>query len=310
MGEAASDAGARKVRSAAFWRLLHGLLPLGQRLNAIMRCFIEPRGLVAVPWGRQWLTLDAAWLRVPSTASAPLYQGPWRQNPEFFVLVVPMLPKDGQGAFVDIGANIGVYTLNARAAAAMPIIAFEPEPAAFALLSRNMADNAMPSVTIHNAACGDRPGTLRFRGGINGAIADDTDDDTIPVPVVRLDDALRGIPVAVIKIDCEGYEWQVLNGCRDVIAASRPGLFVELHPKLIARYGHSLAEVCELLRRDYDLDFWMFSPDPRGRLLRFLVRYRPRLRPLPDEAAMLATAARRPMPDQIFLRATPRAEKE
>jgi len=312
LGEAKSGAGVRKVRSAVFWRLLHGLLPLGQRLNAIMRCFIEPRGFVVVPWGRPWLTLDAGWLRVPSTASAPFYQGPRRQNPEFFALVAPMLAKAGQGAFVDVGANIGVYTLNARAAATMPIVAFEPEPAAFALLSRNTDGNDLPAVTIHNVACGDRPGILRLRSGINGAVAgdtpdaDDADTDTIAVPVVRLDDALRGVSVAVIKIDCEGYEWQVLSGCREVIAAWRPGLFVELHPKLIGSYGHSLDEVCDLLRPDYNLDFWMFSPAPRRRLPRFLARYRVGLRPLPDEAAMLAVAARLPMPDQIFLRATPR----
>jgi FkbM family methyltransferase len=311
LGETASRIDVRRVRSAALWRLLYGLLPLGQRLNALISWFVAPRGLIAVPWGRHWLTIDAAWLGVLSTASAPIYQAPRRQSPEFFALVVPLLAGCGEGIIADIGANIGVYTINFRAADTRPIVAFEPEPSIFALLARNVSDNALASVTVRNVACGDQPGMSGFRGGINGEIVGDDADGTMSVPVVRLDDELRGTRVAFIKIDCEGYEWHVLNGSRDLMATWRPALFVELHPKLISRYGHSLYDVCDLLRSRYELEFWQFNPHLRARFgaLRFLARYRQSLRRFPGEAAMLAQAAQQPVPDQIFLCAPPRGER-
>jgi FkbM family methyltransferase len=296
----------RKVRSAFVWRALQSLLPLGQRYNALIRCVIAPRGLVAVRWGPHRLTLDAAWLRVPSSASAPIYRGPRRQNPEFFALLAPMLAEAREGLFVDVGANIGVYTLDARAVSARPILAFEPEPSIFALLARNVVGNTLPQIELRNLACGDWSGTLPFHSGINGAVAREADGGGASVPVVRLDDELRGRDVAVIKIDCEGYEWQVLSGCREMIAARRPTLFVELHPRLIGRYGHSLEDVCDLLRPHYELAFWMFAPAPRSRPGRFLMRYWPGLRRLPDEAAMLKVVTQGQPPDQIFLCATPR----
>jgi len=298
----------RRMRGAGFWRGVHALLPLGQRFNPLIALFTGSGGLIAVPWGRHWLTIDARWLRVPSTAAAPIYRTPRRQNPEFFAFVAPMLAASGPGAIVDVGANIGVYTLNFRGITDAPVVAFEPDPASFALLAKTVADNGLRSVTLRNVACGDAPGRLNFVSGINGAVTADNERGTGDVPVVRLDDALAGQPIALIKIDCEGYEWQVLNGCRDIIATQRPSLFVELHPKLVGRYGHSLAEVCDLLRPHYYLAFWEADPMQRGRWrwLRFLARYGGGLRRLAGEQDMLGRATGARAPDQIFLCATPR----
>lgn len=297
----------RRVRGVRVWRGLKRLLPLGQRFNRLIALCTGSGGLLAVPWGRHWLTIDAAWLRVPSTAAAPIYNTPRRQNPEFFALVSPMLAASGPGAIVDVGANIGVYTLNFREHSAAPIVAFEPDPTSFDLLSRNVADNALPSVTARRTACGDAPGRQRFCCGINGAMAAGGDGDA-DVPVIRLDDALAGQRVAFVKIDCEGYEWQVLSGVRALIEAQKPLLFVELHPKLIGRYGHSLAEVCDLLRPRYHLEFWEADATQRShwRWVRFFGRYRDGLRRLAGERDMFARAAADPAPDQIFLCARPR----
>jgi hypothetical protein len=114
--------------------------------------------------------------------------------------------------------------------------------------------------------------------------------------------------VSLIKIDCEGFEWGVLAGCREIIAAYRPLLFVELHPGLIGAFGHSLAEVCDVLRPAYELQFWDANPSQRSksRLTRYFGRYRHEMVRLHDEAHMLAAATREPRPDQLFLLALPR----
>jgi FkbM family methyltransferase len=310
MTQSRAIAPVRTLHQAYLWRLLQAMLPLGQRFNLLLLLLLRTDGYFAVPWGRHWLTIPAAWLDVASSASAPIYQTPRRQNPEFFALLAPQIDASRGGCIVDVGANIGVYTLNIRARTAAPLLAFEPEPSSFRLQCHNVAANGLAGVTIKNCACGDWTGEVGFQGGINGAVAGRAGEPngTFPVPVVRLDDELRDFSaVDLIKIDCEGFEWHVLNGCGETIAAKRPVLFVELHPKLIGNYDRTLAQVCDLLRPHYSLAFWDINPAQRSRsrLRRFLSRYRQRLVPLASEAAALALAAREPRPDQLFLLALP-----
>lgn len=301
----------RKVYSAWFWRLLHVAVPFEQRLNPLLRRLFGSDSWLRVPWGGHWLTIDAVWLAIGSSASAPLYRGPRRQNPEFFEILSPCLETLARGAIVDVGANIGVYTLNFRRYSDAPIISFEPDPGMFRLLQETLRFNDVAGVSAFNLACGDDDGRLHFCEGINGSIAagESVIETTTCVAVVRLDDQLAGIgPISLIKIDCEGYEWNVLNGCADIILAQRPILFVELHPSLIGAYGHSLDEVCDLLRDKYALMFWGFRAMQRSRHrpLRFLSRYGSGLKRLSGEAEALALANLAQPPDQLFLLALPK----
>ena len=86
----------------------------------------------------------------------------------------------------------------------------------------------------------------------------------------------------------------------------RPVLFVELHPNLIGKYGHSLRDVCDLLREQYDLSFWEVRPMQRLRFraLRFLSRYWGGLEAISGDA-LAAVVDRQPRPDQVFLLARP-----
>jgi FkbM family methyltransferase len=301
----------RKLYSARLWRWLHAVFPLEQRLNPLLRRFYGRDGRLCVPWGRDWLTIDGAWLDIGSSASAPLYRGPRSQNPEFFAILAPCLETLARGTIVDVGANIGVYTLNFRCYSDAEIVAFEPDPNTFRLLQETLTANAVPRVSAFNLACGDDSGQLGFCAGINGSVAsgDQSADETTPVAVIRLDDQLAGVsPISLIKVDCEGYEWHVLNGCAGILLLQRPLLFVELHPRLIGAYGHSVEEVCDLLRDRYDLTFWDFRPMQRSRtrVLRFLSRYCSGLKRLSGEAEALALAKLEPRPDQLFMLALPK----
>ena len=311
MSDASRVEPVRTLYQAYLWRILHAMLPLGQRFNPLLSWLLGAHGYIAVPWGRYWLTIAAPWLDVASTASAPIYRSPRRQNPEFFSLLGPHLKPSSPGHIVDVGANIGVYVLNIRAATPAPLLAFEPDPDSCRLLQHNVAANALASASVKNCACGDSAGQIAFRRGINGAVAGRVADAdaTLSVPVVRLDDELRGLEaVDLIKIDCEGFEWQVLKGCMETLAVKRPVLFVELHPTMIDNYGRSLTQVFDLFRPSYTLEFWDLNPAhrSRSRLRRFLGRYRDRLVRLAGEAEALALAARVPRPDQLFLLGVPR----
>jgi FkbM family methyltransferase len=112
--------------------------------------------------------------------------------------------------FVDVGANIGSYTILAGATGA-DVMAFEPGER-FADLKRNIEVNAGISVDCRETAVGASAGQLSFTVGldtINRAAA--TGENSRSVPVVRLDDVVERAPM-LIKVDVEGYEAAVLAG--------------------------------------------------------------------------------------------------
>ena len=139
--------------------------------------------------------------------------------------------------FADVGANVGSYTILAAGAAGARAIAFEPIPSTYAHLRRNIALNGLEDrVEARCAGVGARAETLTFtsdRDTTNQVVRDGDGGHgpTLEVPVVRLDDALAGAVPAVVKIDVEGFEGEVLDGAAATL--SDPGLIglvIELAP--------------------------------------------------------------------------------
>jgi FkbM family methyltransferase len=143
---------------------------------------------------------------------------------------------------LDVGANVGTHTL-AFSKAVGPdglVLAFEPQPTVFGLLSINIIENNAINVLAFNAAAGNAAGwidmpSINYTKQSNyGAIQlgsflmnDENEVNRIPVPVHRLDDLKAASSANVIKIDVEGMEAAVLEGARGLITKSRPVLLVE-----------------------------------------------------------------------------------
>ena len=132
-------------------------------------------------------------------------------------LLAPFVRKGG--TFVDIGANIGTYTLWASRLVGPTgrVVALEPHPRTFAKLRFNILANEAGNVVLLNVAAGDEEGTalLRFDGGgnIGGAsllqVRQGAPEITVPIPVRPLKSLLEKAGVTrpdVIKIDVEGFE--------------------------------------------------------------------------------------------------------
>lgn len=85
-------------------------------------------------------------------------------------LLASLIPELKDGALMDAGANIGLYTLLLRSATDRPIIAYEPQPFLFKLLQWNLAYNRIENVDARNTACGSKNSTIAFNIGINGAV--------------------------------------------------------------------------------------------------------------------------------------------
>lgn len=164
----------------------------------------------------------------------------WQRS--VFMFLLDLLPA--RGVFVDVGAHIGTFSVAAAAhmGAAGKVIAFEPDPANYALLRENARLNGV-AIDARNVAVADRPGTLQLlrdpdnAGGHRLAQAP-AEADAIAVPVVALDEALRDQPyVTCLKIDVQGGEPAVLESARRYIAAGG-----QLHTVLMEFTPHRWAQ--------------------------------------------------------------------
>ncbi|MEJ7636566.1 MAG: FkbM family methyltransferase, partial [Singulisphaera sp.] len=112
---------------------------------------------------------EVGWLRLDLRDREMLAQTYWvglsNTDRDSIRLLTRLLDPDA--VFVDVGANVGVYTLAlARhlGRGAGRVIAFEPHPTNFRRLQEHIALNALTNVTAENLGVSDRPGTLEVAG--------------------------------------------------------------------------------------------------------------------------------------------------
>lgn len=150
------------------------------------------------------------------------------------------------GCILDIGANIGSLSLE-YASWGRKVIAFEPDPHAFSLLSRNMAENNA-SVAIHQIAVGLQPGTMSFNSVRGEGLGQSRIDSagSFKVEVVNLDSMVFD-QIAGIKIDVEGFEWAVTKGGLNTIQQHRPIIQWEANRTAMKRWGWLPVDVVDML---------------------------------------------------------------
>jgi FkbM family methyltransferase len=122
-----------------------------------------------------------------------------------------------QDLCIDIGANVGVYTVLSSAAIGARTISIEPIPSTYSKLVANiLCNNVSARVTSYNIGLGRENDTLVFtsdRDAGNHVVPKGTrDGNTIEVPVRPLDDVVGDESPAIIKMDVEGWESEVLAG--------------------------------------------------------------------------------------------------
>jgi FkbM family methyltransferase len=165
--------------------------------------------------------------------------------------------------FVDVGANIGSYTVLASAHVGARSISFEPAPVAFAHLRNNVAINSIHSqVKCHNMALGSKNGVVEFTSKldtVNHVAVHHDKAEKIQIELTYLDDVLQGEMPQLIKIDVEGFESEVIKGATKTL--SNDGLkaiIIELNGSG-ARYGYDEEEINHYLT---SLGFYPYTYDP------------------------------------------------
>jgi FkbM family methyltransferase len=171
--------------------------------------------------------------------------------------------------FLDVGANVGMYSVWVSGVTDADSIAFEPVPATFDLLQRNIRLNDLAHrITAHQVAAGADAGSVLMtssKGGLDHIVLGEASEGSVRVPIERLDELVAGRAPAAMKVDVEGFELAALKGGAGVLTnASLRAIVIELQDWTLKKFGTSEAEV-----RDYLASFG-FRPhayDPKSRAL-------------------------------------------
>ena len=182
------------------------------------------------------------------------------------VALVDQLLKPGD-CFVDVGANVGIYSLIAgrRVGPDGSVIAIEPSPSTMRALRMTVAINGISSLTqTHECALGSADGTATLHceatSGHSSLVGPtESTRSTVEVPVKNGDSLFGTIRPALIKIDVEGWEPDVVKGLEKLIKRSRKlCLIVEFSPDHIRRRGIEPTEWFEAIRA-LGFDCWQIS---------------------------------------------------
>jgi FkbM family methyltransferase len=150
--------------------------------------------------------------------------------------------RDGD-LFLDIGSNIGSYTILASGVRRAITWAFEPDPDTVNALKRNIElNNLSDRVVIYELALGDRDGTVSFTRGLDtiNRVASNGVPSTRNVSIRRLDALIGASRPLMIKMDVEGYEEPVVRGAHRLLASDSLKV-VELEtltPEIEATFRH------------------------------------------------------------------------
>jgi FkbM family methyltransferase len=230
----------------------------GQRLRALLRAaryqararVLRRRGVARLgEHSRLWVDAHR------TAASMALYANP-PDLPE--MLAWRRALRDG-GLFVDVGANVGTYTIWAAEHGA-DVIAIEPAADTFSLLKENIALNGYP-VTAVRAAAGDHCGSARFTAGLDAGNSLAADGPVV-TELVTVDSLIGDRRVAGMKVDVEGFEIDVLRGAARALADRRIGLIqIEWNQASTFAVGTDRKPIAALLA---GYGYRLFRPDATG----------------------------------------------
>ena len=189
------------------------------------------------------------------------------------LILATLRPGD---VFFDVGANIGYYSVIASTVVGAEgrVVSFEPDPANFALLSRNIRLNGvMNALTFRQAVCESsrsRPLYLSEDNMGDHRLYESRDKRaSVMVECIDLDafTASSGLIADLVKLDTQGSEASILRGMRTMLDefAGRLKLILEFWPFGLRENGSSPEELLSLLPLER---FQIHVIDEEGGILR------------------------------------------
>ena len=233
------------VEAGARLALAYGRNQYGLRDNRPVRRFVaRTLGFLAAGHRHRHVVAEMAGLQVllptsDRTIARSVYcSGDW--DPLLVGAVFDALRDFGHTiddtVLLEVGANFGVYSLPGVAEFGFgKAVAYEPDPASFALLQHNIERNALGDrVIAHHAALSAQPGELTLslgtgNAGDNRIVEDDEARRrrTVRVPARTFDDEVAAgriplVQLGLVWLDVQGHEGEVLAGARTLLESNVP----------------------------------------------------------------------------------------
>jgi len=155
---------------------------------------------------------------------------------------------DKKRTAIDVGGNLGLWS-RVMCLDFDSVQAFEPVSEYCEYFVKNA-----PMATLHNVALSDEEMIITMACATNGSCG-----DTAPQVNKRKEKALQEVgtvlldsycfvDVDFIKVDCEGYEYHVLQGAEQTIISNKPVIIVEQKPGKGKKYGYADDEAVKYLK--------------------------------------------------------------
>lgn len=157
---------------------------------------------------------------------------------------IPGLCFDHSGTFVDVGANIGIFSIR-YSPYFKHVVAVEANPITHQVLTANIAMRQCPNVEALCVGASntstqapitvDKDGVLGWSSLEDSSILEKRDTYTLDIKLERLDDIL-GVRadscISLLKLDIEGHEAEALEGARNILREHRPAVLYEKNDTL------------------------------------------------------------------------------
>ncbi|NEZ59932.1 FkbM family methyltransferase [Adonisia turfae] len=198
------------------------------------------------------------------SAASVLYCGLYDYNEMFFLLRY-LQPED---SFLDIGANVGVYSLLAASKISVgKIYSFEALPKNYGRLEENIKLNSFDQVKSYSIAVSDTEGSIALNlaeGDSMPFVSSDFDNEnSIIVATNTLDNLLEDKPLkqlTLAKIDIEGAELLAFKGATSLLKQQLPYVWILELNNTINHFEHTEDEVVNFLR-NFGYELYSYDAD-------------------------------------------------
>jgi FkbM family methyltransferase len=212
-----------------------------------------------------------------SILSRYIYEGFEKDEIEFLKRIL----KQGD-TFIDIGSNIGLFSLHASKLVGKTgkVFSIEPSPVTYKRLVNNISLNSFDNMTPINKGLSNEEGELSLYISNNGydawnsfaAVDSNKVQSTVNVPVTTMDKLLKDYninrdTVSLVKIDVEGWEKFVLQGGRSFLTQFTPVVMMEFTEANTFSAGYLVQEIYDIMVEMgynwYKYEKSKLTPDPK-----------------------------------------------
>jgi FkbM family methyltransferase len=233
-------------------------------LSRFLRWQLASR-LIKCPIALPFIEGTSLLTRSGMTGATQNWYGGLQEPPEMGFSLHALRPGD---LFLDVGANIGSFTILAGGAVKAHVISVEPIPSTFQHLQANIRLNELDQIEVHCCGLSSTSGELAFTSLLDTMNRVALPGETLPtikVPVTTIDALLQGRLPKIIKIDVEGHELSVLSGgTRTLSSPEVEAVIVETNGSG-ARFG--IADDT-LFKKMHEFGFQAAEYDPYNRRLK------------------------------------------